>query len=306
MHYDGITKVSLHGPVSSLLGLTGLREKWGKNSPEAIQFEYLLEGLPLQHLASLPPEFLETCTIDAFETDLAILSCLEGVAQEKPELEIAIAAEATNSVFGTTGYCSYYSAAGENTIHPDEFTSFCDSKPRIPVTIINYKGEKVEFDFADIPDIDEASSSWGSLSMSERSEGDLDQIFFSEEQLFVVLCLDNEGNWSWLDIDIDDMESDECEILDEEYGHYVEDGTPTYDVLICSDSECEELPAKFFLRVMKIMQPDLDIRVERKNNRVHLLDNDGNEYFLPCMLNVGELVFNIDWGFPKTSTWIPF
>lgn len=323
--YSGTVNVALHGSASSLCSITQLKSKlksnWYEGDFKEIlkgligkrryslpyrdeQFKELaverLEELAVECLSSLPPEQLETVCFYWLDTSAVVLELLEGIAQERPEIEIAVAAELTFSDDGTEAYCSYFSASGENTIHAysfDVFDSFCNWWFSVPMSVITYKGKKIEFDLADIPNIDDApfALDWGEVScFSNMSKQDLacyvncwcDIEVDDDKKWHIVLCYSAHDKWSWLEIDPD---------ID----------VPFSEVLYYSESVWSDVPDECFLQIINSADKDLNVHVERINNCPHVLDDSGNEYFFPCMLKAKDGETIIDWGFPKEATWIP-
>jgi len=319
MHYYGTTKVAFRASAESMCGLSALRYKWNplsidddrNESYTYTEFDVfnddILPELSLEKFSKLNPDKVVVATFSV-DTELLLLSTLERIAQERPEIEIAVAAEAIISTCDSVVYCSYFSAVGENTIHPDEFQSFCHDRVKIQTSVMDHNGKSLNFNLANIPDIDKAS--FGGAELSSMPDEDIYYVFCDESYWYLPLILrhDTNGSWNWIcDCGNYYRVEDKIKMLEEKY-HIEEEGS--FEALLSCNTRIEDLPRcpeEFLLQAMNVLCPELKLHVEMLKELPHLLDDKGNEYFFGSMLNVDNTNFReIDWGFPKDATWIPF
>ncbi|MCI8803826.1 MAG: hypothetical protein HFG01_10900 [Oscillibacter sp.] len=127
MERSGFFHTNIRGPASKIRKLPGLPKKWfaalpgDRQTPQAERERNVLTGT-MKDAADICGRWWGPAYTNRSDTTglpLLYLDFLEYAARSLPELEIAVVVNITDRETGHTYERSYYSPAGENTLHPD-------------------------------------------------------------------------------------------------------------------------------------------------------------------------------------------
>ena len=350
MRYDGTIKVAMHAPAGMMIDLDAVLQEWMEQKPKDYVNRYVREDWKavekeLQWVGEIcqkqPADEMVTMEWEYFSNiALVVLDFIDGIAHLRPEIALAVTMAVNFSVTDTSGYFSYYSPAGANSILKEGRTEeelistrtvngvtttkrrktgdysledfidwenhACNSKMTIPLSAVDVHGKKHVFDLLKVKDLNKDIFDRWQL---DAYDVDMASMEVEEGRGELLFQLSPQGVWRrmarWFYPDgCEEIADDVCQLEEQFDGEYdfEEFFAPVYD------DEVVDYPDEFVLGIFHLLLPDTKISIQTVDGAPHYLDEQGNEYFFGNQTDFDEwdIKNEIDWGFPPEADWVPF
>ena len=271
---------------------------------------------------------------DSNQTLETYMNLLEYIANNVPGLDIAVAAQSSNTVTGGHSYYSYYSPAGSNTLNLDDFNTyrraeFADSgvqlwvKDHTKKTLTCNLYDKYEWIYPFIDedaDFDPEDSEYMYEIACEQMEGKpfLLHAFEEDGKMRLEVWIPKElipnksGKVVIEKFDYETFEDVRIEKkVDPSIGISWKEIEPYFLIPIGIGKKKTACPPEALEKIIKYwrsLDPDEDIQLKFCDGRPYICDKRGDEYFLGSMVTLEETSdrWKVDWKFPKEAQkWIP-
>ncbi len=323
----GRFQVAVRGPAETVRQLPELV----KNSPDGYSIKSLLNSLvkPIKAVEDTSAKDVVVISWkDSSDKATLYMDLLEHIARKAPGLDIAVGVKTSNSVSSGANYSAYYSRAGENTLHPDNFMNSCavdfgDSVAHLLTT--GRDGRKHDIDLAEHED-------WYHEGMLYELPDQIPEFFDEFPHIFWYTPYDDageyededdeSGDWGeWYALNID-WEADASvqqkikKLIPGSYRMFCSMLPYTRKKQGIQPGACTIQPGDYtdeaLEQAMTLLFPGKTFHVESKDGRPYIWDDDGTEYFpggvMECVEHGGEPT--VYWNFPdeddEDGPWVPF
>ena len=234
------------------------------------------------------------------------MNLLEYIANNVPGLDIAVAAQSSNTVTAGHSYYSYYSPAGSNTLKLDDFNSPCRYSPSGTCTSLQFKNRKGQCWETSFDEI---------IGIADMFFESPDEIFMDFEDGMmtgIVRCTEDSeypGEPAFFQVEvqfIDDVDADQIHDIGEKF---IGDCYDFHELFGFSAFDHEpKYTDEMLVQMLQACYPNVKMNVETRDGRPYIWDDKGVEYFLGGFVKTieGEDMIEVDWNFPEEAwEWIP-